>query len=175
MKSSLHELSQDLQPPLPVPKLPHLFCFQRFKPGPKPPPLQPPNKYNGMSLSEKSTLIIQLQLSWELPLSRVREVSPRGLSLPGGYGSEKGTAQRSPKREGNMGFGVSGDQVGGAPPLTGHQHGPAREEGVVASPTLDRCQSLLIPNLLSNPLLSSGGWWGALSFEKKGDPSFPTR
>lgn len=28
-----------------------------------------------MSLSEKSTLIIQLQLSWELPLSRLREVS----------------------------------------------------------------------------------------------------
>lgn len=28
-----------------------------------------------MSLSEKSTLIIQLQLSWERPLSRVREVS----------------------------------------------------------------------------------------------------
>ena len=40
-----------------------------------------------------------------------------------------------------MGFAVSGDQMGGAPLLTVYQHSPAREEGVVASPTVDCCQS----------------------------------
>lgn len=96
-----------------------LLWFQRLRSG-SIPTTQPLKKHNRAGW--KSTLIIQLQLNWDLPFgprSERRQASPRGLSPLRGCGWQRGTAQRNPETRGN-GLGVSEWPDDGVQPLASH-------------------------------------------------------